>query len=507
MNTIIGPLRATAAVAPRTPQLSDGTRRLDAARTIDAVDHLADLLRIGPGSGCVASRLDNGIDALLVDLACRSAGLVHVAIPPFFSPQQTTHVLRDCRPAWLALPTAAPAPGDGWSATVDPLLPDTRLWRRHSADPLQGGWPDGTVCITYTSGSTGDPKGVCLDEATLVAVAASLADAFVGLDPRRHLCALPLSTLLETIGVYAALRRAAEICVPSLGELGYSGASGLDPGRLHRTIQRHRPDSLILVPQLLDGLMHAIDLCGPLDPVPRLIAVGGARVGETLLARARARGLPVFEGYGLSEAGSVVALNRPDAVRSGSVGRPLPHLRLQVADDGEVWLDGIGHLGYLGGPERTPGPLPTGDLGWIDDDGFLHLSGRKRNVFITAYGRNVSPEWIEAELTAEPAIAQALVTGEAQPWNLALLVPSRRDIGDCDLSAALVAVNRRLPDYARIAAWLRIDEPFSLHNGLATANGRLRRAEVIERYGSEIRMRFRQPPEPELLSSATENCP
>src|SRR5690606_9614619 len=112
----------------------------------------------------------------------------------------------------------------------------------------------------------------------------------------------------------------------------------------------------------------------------------------------------------------------------------------------------------------------TGDLGYRDDEGYVHITGRRKNVFITAFGRNVSPEWVESELLAHPAIAQAVVWGEAQADNVAVLVPRRADIDDARLARALADINAGLPDYARVARFVRAGAPFTADAGLMTAN-------------------------------------
>ena len=114
-------------------------------------------------------------------------------------------------------------------------------------------------------------------------------------------------------------------------------------------------------------------------------------------------------------------MNTPHAHKSGSVGRPLPHVQLQIDADGEIHVGGIGALGYLGEPARAgAAPIATGDLGYLDEDGFLYLTGRKKHIFITAFGRNVAPEWVERELLGEPEILQAAVFGESRPHNCAV---------------------------------------------------------------------------------------
>jgi len=113
------------------------------------------------------------------------------------------------------------------------------------------------------------------------------------------------------------------------------------------------------------------------------------------------------------------------------------------------------------------------------------VQGRKKNLFITAFGRNVSPEWVESELVHEPAIAQALVWGEALPRNAAVIVPAG-PVGAEGVQAAIDDANRRLPDYARVSAWVPADAPFRQDTGELTANGRLRRDALIRRYGGRL---------------------
>jgi long-subunit acyl-CoA synthetase (AMP-forming) len=445
----------------------------------------------------IASRLDNGPSWLALDLAIRRLAGVHVPLPTFFTAGQVTHALGSSGAE--AVVTAETDGTPIGAASRDRLALGDGLvaWRLHASQPLL---PQGTACITYTSGTTGQAKGVCLDAASLMTVANSLVEAARPLSPRRHLCLMPLSTLLENVsGLYAALLSGAQIAVPPLAEIGYTGAAGLDVARLLACLHRYRPESAILLPQLLLALVSAAEQGQALPSSLRFLAVGGGRVGPRLLARAAALGLPVYEGYGLTECASVVCLNRPGELRPGSVGRPLPHAEVTVVD-GELRVDGVRCLGYLGEQGPPPGPIATGDLGHIDDDGFVHVTGRSKNVFITAFGRNVSPEWVESELVQHPAFAQAVVWGEARASNLAVVWPRRAGLGEADLRTALGEVNAGLPDYAQVSELVIADAPFSAADGLLTGNGRPRRDAILHRYADAIARRAHPSPADETLA-------
>lgn len=488
MNALLAALREHARRAPEHVALCGSEQTLRYAELADEVDKLAALLEF-LGSGTLALYADNGPGWIVADLAAMRAGVRCVPLPRFFSDAQLRHALRDCGADTVLADDARLAAPAGWSEEPQALC--GRLWRllRRPAAAAPA-LPAGTQKITYTSGTTGEPKGVCLGLDGQLAVAASLAAASGATAQDRHLCVLPLSTLLENVGgVYAPLFAGATICVPAQAEVGMRGAAQLEVPRLLEAFARTRATTAILVPQLLLALVAAGETGAPRPPALRFAAVGGAPVSPQLLERAQRLGLPVWEGYGLSESTSVVALNTPAAQRRGSVGRPLPHVELRFAEDGEILVRGAGYLGYCGlDGAATGGWVATGDLGHLDADGFLHLDGRKKSIFITAFGRNVAPEWVERELTQHATIAHAAVFGEGRPWNVAVIAARALPGVDADaaIAAAVAAANRALPDYARVQRWLIADEAFTPDNGLLTTNGRVRRAAVAARYGERL---------------------
>ncbi|MGW8461395.1 AMP-binding protein [Pseudomonas sp. CLCA07] len=427
----------------------------------------------------LALALDNGVEAMLWDLAALFEGLTCLTLPPFFSPAQRIHCLEQSHAERVIADPQLDAELQlaGYEKTGE-------FWCRTFDDPHR--MPEGTAKLTFTSGTTGTPKGVCLSAESILTVARELDQASKPTNPQHHLALLPLAILLENLGCYAALYAGATLSVPSQRTLGIQGASGVDVPRLLGCLATRAPASLILVPQLLLMLVSAAEQNAFNPGTLRFAAVGGARVSDELLDRARRIGLPVYEGYGLSECASVVCLNRPGAHRPGSVGQPLPHVEVCLAEDSEVLIKGSTLLGYLGEAPSTNGWWPSGDLGEFDPDGFLYLKGRKKHQFVTSFGRNVNPEWVEAELTQRRHIAQAFVYGEAMPHNHALLWPHRPACTDEELAAAVAETNEALPDYAQVHHWTRLDHPFTPANGLLTANGRLRRDAIVERYRAQL---------------------
>jgi long-subunit acyl-CoA synthetase (AMP-forming) len=463
--------------------------------TIPAQDGV--ILSHGAGSGCssaaLATRLaefqgvlaqhdparpiglvgDNSPDWLLADLAMLASGHCAVPIPPFFSAQQIRHL--------QAMTAMESVFLDGALRPVAEVFPFLPAADKSTPPPVL---PRGTQKITFTSGTTGNPKGICLSREQQLATVNSLAAVLAELNVKRHLSLLPLAVLLENLaGIYVPLSLGAQCVVPPLAEVGLSGSSQFDAPRCLEAIGRYQAESIILLPQMLQALIRHARPSDPRLATLKFVAVGGGVTPLATLQQAARIGIPVFEGYGLSECAAVVSLNLPSANRPGSVGKPLPGVELRLAADHEIEVRGRGYVGLLGGdslPDKAW--ISTGDLGSLDTDGFLQIVGRKKNVLITAFGRNVSPEWPEGLLMESGLLAQAMVMGDGEATLSAVLVPLSPDCEPAHLAALVHAVNARLPDYARIARWVISTSPFTAVNGLATANGRLRREAIVERF-------------------------
>jgi long-chain acyl-CoA synthetase len=445
-----------------------------------------------PKVNAVGLLLDNSPAWVILDLACLSLHQPCVPIPSFFSDAQILHAIDDSGLDFLITDQVErieillrKSSKTVLTKTEFSVLGKTLT--KFNFLPTLGHLPNDTTKVTYTSGTTGNPKGVCLDEEAIYNVAISLKSATQASTHDLHLCLLPLSTLLENIaGIYVPLISGACIYIPSLADIGFSGSSKIYFEKMLQVIHQTQVTTLIMTPELLRGLLMACEFGMNIPTRLRFVAVGGALVPPALLERARQFGIPVYEGYGLSECASVVALNTPQANKKGSVGKLLPHVSCLIKEDGEIFIKGSHFLGYTNTQHIDhQGLLATGDIGYMDEDGYLYITGRKKNIFITSFGRNVSPDWVERELTNNPAIFQAAVFGEAKPFNVAVIVTSGSP-NKQSINAALSDINQFLPDYAQVKKWVLAKQPFSPQNGLATANFRLKRVEIYQQYQSEI---------------------
>lgn len=424
----------------------------------------------------LALRAENSINWAIVDLAAMAADIVVVPIPTFFSDAQVEHTLEQSGvdalvgdwQAWLTK-----CPRSNLNLQYQPFsianLPLLRRNQLENVDTKVAYLPE-TGKITFTSGSTGQPKGVCLSNDHLCLVAKSLADA-VNVTVHSHLVLLPLSTLLENItGVYVPLMLGVTSYILPGEQTGLLGSSQFDPRLFTQALSIIKPESLVLTPALLLALIQIAKQQSSLVDSLKFVAVGGARVSSQLINAAHALHIPAFEGYGLSECGSVICLNTPAIFKAGTCGKTLPHAQIRVTEDGELLIKGNVALGYLNEP-FTQEWLATGDLAQIDAQGFVTLSGRKKNLIVTSYGRNVSPEWIESEALAFLPMTPLIITGDSQQTLCAVVA------NNVDAEAKVHALNRTLPDYAQIRTLLLLDDPRSI-SGWYTGNSKLKRNQI-----------------------------
>jgi len=421
---------------------------------------------------------DNSSAWIALDLATQGLGIPLIPIPHFFSNEQKKHLIH--------------------SAHIFTLLSDQEnIFKLYGFDEknqkCHGLFLSDLINyesqdfnkdiqkITFTSGTTSKPKGVCLSSEQQWSVAKSLEQALANLKIKKHLCLLPLSVLLENVaGVYTAFLSHTEVFIFPLKDIGFKDPFNFDAAQCLSKIDEYKIESIILLPQMLHSILNIIEPNDPRIQSLKFVALGGAKTPRLLIQKAKNHGLPIYEGYGLSESSSVVSLNLPNAYKVGSVGKPLSNRKIRIAEDHEIEIHMSNKVYYLGEVSVTDLWFKTGDIGHIDEEGFLFIDGRKKNLIITSYGRNISPEWPESLLMEQGLYKQAMVVGDAQPYLVALIFPLT-DISHESIESSIRNVNKALPSYASILNYIVLDQPFSFSNGQLTENGRLKR-DVIERY-------------------------
>jgi long-chain acyl-CoA synthetase len=243
---------------------------------------------------------------------------------------------------------------------------------------------------------------------------------------------------------------------------------------------------------------------------------GGAPLGERLGHFFRGAGVVVYEGYGLTENTAAAAVNHEEAIKIGTVGRPLPGVEVAIADDGEVLIrGGIVMRGYWRNEEATretidgDGWLHTGDIGELDDKGFLTITGRKKELIVTAGGKNVAPAVLEDRLRAHALVSQCIVVGDQRPFIGALItldeealpgwleskgkpadtpVGTLRDDPDvkAEIDAAVADANKAVSHAEAIKKYRILDTDFTEENGMLTPSLKLKRAVVMKEFGTEV---------------------
>ncbi|MCX4545878.1 AMP-binding protein [Streptomyces sp. NBC_01565] len=377
----------------------------------------------------------NTPEFVVADLALLAARATEVPVPLAFTREQAASLLEEAEVCVVdALGAARLAE---WGR--DAVLPQGCRVVEVSLDALAGaGRPyavpaadEDWICkIIHTSGTTSRPKGVRIRSGGIGALIDSLhaampADAFA-----RYLSVVPFSLLIEQVtGLYLVLLDGGCVTLlpPTAPLVGTSG-SAVEATLPH--LVTARTTAVVATPALVNALADAArraeeagqDVNQALFGTDRapLICCGGAPVHPDTLRELDGFGIPVYEGYGLSENSSVVSWNTPGARRIGTVGRPLRHVRVRLSEEGEVLVSSPSLFAGYTRPDPSAcavvdGWLHTGDLASIDEDGFLRITGRQKNVIITAAGRNVAPEWVEAQYARLPFVRAAAVVGNDLP--------------------------------------------------------------------------------------------
>ena len=385
-----------------------------------------------------------------------------------------------------------------------------------SADPLDlsaavaASQPEDLVTLVYTSGTTGAAKGVVYTQRQLVFAARSIRHAVgTSMQGWEWISYMPVAHVGERVtGHYNQLAQ------------GLVSTACPQMDQVPAYLPLIRPHSFLGVPRVwekLDSAMNqmiergseAADAVATVGLDRCVVAmIGGAGLDPALMVALRDKGINLAEGYGLTESG-LLAWDAWDP-RPGTVGRVLPGLELKLGDDEEILFRGKEgvktFVGYWNDPERTAenldaeGWVHTGDLGHIDDDGYVKIVGRKKEILVTAGGKNVAPLPMELALKADPLVLDACCIGDNRRFISALVsidhaVATERGLGtaaetNADVRAAVQtlvdSVNAKVSRAEGIREFRIVAEQWMPGTDLITPTGKLRRANIAERYASEV---------------------
>lgn len=445
---------------------------------------------------------------------------------------------------------------------TDPASFAQLLDRKEAPPPLRPS-PSSIAGLVYTSGTTGQPKGVLLTHRNIASNLNAIREAFPIGPEERSLSFLPwahsygqtcelhylLSSgastaingeLKDLLPNLASVAPTVLVAVPRIFNALYESVyerveersklvQMLFSDGVQATVRRHRGEHVGALERLemaIDDKLIFAKVRERLGGRLKFVISASASLSKDVAEFIDALGIPIYEGYGLSETSPAVSMNRPGHCKLGTVGQPIPGVRIEI-DHGTTGDDLVGEIlvygpnvmqGYHNRPEETAraltpdGGLRTGDLGYLDEDGFLHVVGRIKDQYKLDSGKYVMPGPIEEQLSLSPFIANVMLYGDNRPYNVAVVVPER---GALEKWAAEQAVDLRKGDATQVRALLKSEilvqshglrpyevpkrfviasEDFTTSNGLLTPTLKVRRQKVLERYSSQIEALYEELP-------------
>ncbi|MFC1479121.1 AMP-dependent synthetase/ligase [Planctomycetota bacterium] len=479
-----------------------------------------------------------------IELAGWITGCVIVGVDPLASSDSLRHIIKQVEPELIIADTedrfnrltaaVSGMPRTGGNRTAVMLMNDllNRIPDR-KGEGFSETDEDDPALIIFTSGTTGIPKGIEYTHSQVCAGCRSIAGTLPSLGGSERIISwLPLAHLFQQVVNILSIGAGAEIYFCR------------DPHTIMDVILEVRPTVFVGVPRFYEKLYEGIQQ--KLLSLPRFIrkgiervlrriegknkssliektaaaaadilfvrlirnAMGGrikymitgtAPLHDKIMRFFHGAGLMLLEGYGISENTVPIAFNRPDRFAFGSVGIPLSGISVTFAKDGEILVKGPGLFsGYLNresGTEFTPdGYYKTGDIGYINDHGFLFLKGRKSEIFKTSTGRKIAPLKVESILKRSPLISHAFTIGSGRKYCTALIVPAENTISGPAIAGEITCLNTVLAPHEQIMAFRIIENSFSVEKGEVTSSLKFRRHVIEENYTSVIEEMYEDTP-------------
>ena len=507
----------------------DGLRRVSGREVNERVEAIADALRrwgIHKGDRVALTGI-NSVDYLALEQAVGLVGAISVPIYYTTPIPEAELLLAKSGAKWFFVgdrrimahieEMKADVRAVAFSVAREIMKPNVMAWEdfmRGGAEPAPVEYPapEDLATIRYTSGTTGEPKGVMFNFKQLTWMGQVLTGLLTWEDrnrPLRYLSFLPLSHVVEGIlACYAPYYVLAPVDYYFLNDFG----------ALTEALPKVRPTIFFSVPRFYEKLWDQI-MANPLgrrwysmkdgpakraagvllrrvilkkaglDACKQLI-VGSAPVSEALLLNFRALGVEIHNAYGQTEA-PLITINRVGDNVIPTIGTPLPETEVTAEPDGELIVRGPQvTLGYYGLETDTirDGVLRTGDLGVIHENGHITLKGRKKEMIVTAYGKNISIPKSEELLKSIPGVSEAVLIGEHRPYCTALIW---LETAAADLDAAIEEMNAGLSHPEQIRKYTIIPEPLSIQRGELTPNLKVKRANVEAHFRDEIEGMYR----------------
>jgi long-chain acyl-CoA synthetase len=521
----------------------------DAARRVDELAH--GFLALGLRKGDAFAILGNTrLEWALVNFALAQIGVAVIPVYPTSSPADCAYVLSHSEAVGIVCEDEemlACIQGIRGETSLEKILTFADLdelalrGREHAAanpgaveEIAASIAEDDVLTIVYTSGTTGPPKGCVMLHKNYTAVVDALSEIHINLAGDVVLLFLPLAHTYAQLVLYDAagigftiafcpdIQRVADALqevqpsgmpsVPRVYEKVHAAvtakfeeASGaqrkiidwaLGVGRRSSEFRRQGkvlPPGLALQHRIADKLVFS-KVKERLGGNLRAGVSGAAPISVEILEFFYAMDILILEGYGLTESSSGCSVNREENFRFGTVGLPLPGVEVRIADDGEILIRGDNvFAGYYKDEEATrqtideEGWLHTGDVGTLDDEGFLKITDRKKDIIVTAGGKNVAPQNLENDLKRVPGISQAVVIGDRRPYLVALItVEPGVDDPESVAHAAVDEVNRERTRFEQIKKFIVLDRDFSPEHGEVTPTMKLRRRAIVEHFADDI---------------------